>query len=101
MTDTADQLAAAIRQVINDAVQAALRAQQQLPARMPPESPKPVDELRLARVLYPLKEIQQKLGVSRSTVYKLLSDGQLPSVKIGRRRFVTADALSAYIEELE
>jgi excisionase family DNA binding protein len=51
-------------------------------------------------MLYPLKEIQQKLGVSRTTVYQLLSGGQLPSVKIGRRRFVTAAALTAYIEGL-
>ena len=34
MTDTADQLAAAIRQVIDDAVEAALRAQQP-PAPLP------------------------------------------------------------------
>jgi excisionase family DNA binding protein len=99
MTETADQLAAAIRQVINDAVQAALKAQQ-LPAPLPPDPSKPVDEPPPVRVLYPLREIQQKLGVSRSTVYQLLSDGQLPSVKIGRRRFVTAAALTAYIEGL-
>jgi excisionase family DNA binding protein len=99
MADTADQLAAAIRQLIDDAVQAALRAQQP-PAPLPPEQTKPVDELPPSRVLYPLREIQQKLGVSRLTVYQLLSNGQLPSVKIGRRRFVTATALSAYIEGL-
>jgi excisionase family DNA binding protein len=98
MTDTADQLAAAIRRVIDDAVEAALRAQP-LPAP-PPEPPKPVDELPPERMLYSLKEIQRKLSIGRSTVYQLLSDGQLPSVKIGRRRFVTAAALNAYIEGL-
>jgi excisionase family DNA binding protein len=97
MTDTADQLAAAIRQIIDDAVRAALRPQQ-VPARLPPDPPKPVDEPPPARVLYPLKEIQQMLGLSRTTVYQLLSDGQLPSVTIGRRRFVTAGALNAYVE---
>src|SRR3982074_1890649 len=99
MTDTADQLAAAIRQVIDDAVHAALRAQP-LPAPRPPEPPKPVEEWSPERMLYPLKEIQEKLSVSRSTVYQLLNDGQLPSVRIGRRRLVTAAALNAYIEGL-
>lgn len=94
MTDSADQLAAAIRQVINEAVQAALKAQ---PMQEPP---KPIDEWPPEQALYPLKEIQQKLRISRSTVYQLLSDGQLPSVKIGRRRFVTAVALNTYIDGL-
>jgi excisionase family DNA binding protein len=99
MTDSANQLAAAIHQVIIDAVQAALKTQQ-LPARLPPEPPKPVDELPPARVLYPLKEVQQMLGVSRTTVYQLLGDGRLPSVTIRRRRFVTAAALIAFIDGL-
>jgi excisionase family DNA binding protein len=95
MTDAADQFAAAIRQVIIDAVQAALKTQQ-LPARLPPEPPKPAQEWPPERMLHSLREIQEKLSISRSTVYQLLSDGQLPSVKIGNRRFVTAAALSAY-----
>jgi excisionase family DNA binding protein len=99
MTDSADQLAAAIRQVINDAVQAALKAQP-LPAGPPPEAPRPVDEWPPERMLYPLKDIQQKLSIGRSMVYQLIRDGRLPSVKIGRRRFVSAAALSAYIDGL-
>jgi excisionase family DNA binding protein len=96
VTDTADQLAAAIRQVIDDAVQAALRAQPQMPPR---ESVK--EEPPPRRRLYPLAEAQQKLGISRTTMYQLLSDGQLPSVTIGRRRFVTSTALSTYVDGLE
>ncbi len=52
------------------------------------------------RILYPLKEVQQRLSIGRSTVYQLMGNGQLPSVKIGRRRFVTAAALETYIEGL-
>jgi excisionase family DNA binding protein len=99
MTDTADHLAAAIRHIIDDAVQAALRAQPHT-APLPPKPPKPAEDLSPERMLYPLKEIQQMLSISRTMVYQLLSDGQLPSVTIGRRRFVTAAALSAYIEGL-
>ncbi|ORB68944.1 hypothetical protein BST47_02520 [Mycolicibacterium tusciae] len=52
-------------------------------------------------MLYPLNEIQHMLSISRSTVYQLLGDGRLRSVTIGRRRFVTAAAVSAYIEGLK
>jgi excisionase family DNA binding protein len=100
MTDSADQLAAAIRQVVADAVQAALKAQS-VPEPPPLKPPKPVDEWPPERMLYPLREIQQKLSISRSTVYQLVGDGQLASVKIGHRRFVTAAALHAYIEGLK
>lgn len=101
MSDTAaDHLAAAIRQVIDDAVQAALRAHR-LPTPLPREPPKPVDEWLPERMLYPLNEIQQKLSIGRSMVYQLIADGQLSSVKIGRRSFVTAAALNTYIEGLE
>nr|WP_234712980.1 helix-turn-helix domain-containing protein [Mycolicibacterium komanii] len=99
MTDSADQLAAAIRDILNDAVRAALEAQH-LTEPSALESPKTVDKWSPERILHPIKEVQQVLGVSRSTVYQLVGDSRLPSVKIGRRRFVTAAALSAYVEGL-
>jgi excisionase family DNA binding protein len=40
------------------------------------------------------------VGREGTALYQLVGDGRLPSVKIGRRRFVTADALSAYVEGL-
>ncbi|WP_082162133.1 helix-turn-helix domain-containing protein [Mycolicibacterium chubuense] len=52
------------------------------------------------RLLYSVKEIQSKLSVSRSTLYHLLDEGQLPSVRIGRRRFVTAAALTEFVKAL-
>jgi excisionase family DNA binding protein len=99
MTDSADHLAAAIRQVIDDAVEAALKAQRR-PAPLQSIALKTVDERPPERMLYSLKELQQRLCVSRTTIYQLLSDGLLPSVKIGSRRLVTATALSAYVEAL-
>jgi excisionase family DNA binding protein len=100
MPDSADHLAAAIREVFADAVQAALTANSSPRPRPRPEPPTPVDEWPPERRLHPIKEIQQKLSIGRSTVYQLVRDGQLPSVKIGRRRFVTTAALNAYIEGL-
>lgn len=102
MTDSADQLAAAIRRIIIEAVDAA-RGAYPLPQQiLQPGPPKPLDEeWPPKRMLYPLNEVQQRLSISRSTVYQLVGGGQLASVKIGRRRFVTAAALDAFIEGLK
>jgi excisionase family DNA binding protein len=40
------------------------------------------------------------IGVSRSTIYKLLDDGELTSVKIGKTRRIPADSLTAYVDKL-
>lgn len=38
-------------------------------------------------------------GISRTTTYRLIKSGDLPSVTIGRRRFVAVCDLQAYVEE--
>jgi len=40
------------------------------------------------------------LGVSRRTVYNLLSAGELEDVEIGRRRLIVGESIAAYIERL-
>ena len=37
-------------------------------------------------------------GISRTTTYQLIKSGELPSVTIGRRRFVVSQDLDAYVE---
>ena len=50
-------------------------------------------------VLYRINVVEAKLGVSRSTIYRLVKDGQLELVKIGKRSSgVTADSINAMIE---
>ncbi|CAM3209487.1 helix-turn-helix domain-containing protein [Mycobacterium colombiense] len=39
-------------------------------------------------------------GISRPTVYQLIKRGELVHVNIGRRGFVTAASIDAYIERL-
>jgi len=51
-------------------------------------------------LLLSVLEVADSLGVSRSTVYTLMTSGRLPYVKIGRRRLVTVEALRAYVETL-
>lgn len=99
MTESADHLAAAIRQIVKESVEAALLAHPRA-ASPPPKLPTAIEHPP-DRMLYPIKEIQSKLGISRTMVYQILGDGRLHSVRIGSRRFVTAEALSAYVRGLK
>ena len=42
-------------------------------------------------------EVARACGVSRQTIYKLIADGELPSVRIGNSVRVPADELHAYL----
>ena len=42
-------------------------------------------------------EAADALGIGRSTLYRELSAGRLPSVKIGRRRLIPASAIAQRI----
>lgn len=50
--------------------------------------------------LYRPEEAAQALGLSRSTVYELLADGRLASVKVGRSRRIPRAALDRFVAEL-
>jgi excisionase family DNA binding protein len=50
------------------------------------------------RELYSVEEARSLLGgISRITIYHLLNNGELASVTIGRRRFIPAGAITAFI----
>ena len=52
--------------------------------------------------LFSLAETRERLGgISRPTLYELFARGDLASVHIGARRFVTDTALGEYIARLE
>jgi excisionase family DNA binding protein len=55
----------------------------------------------MEQLLYRPKEAAQTLGISRATLYDLMSSGRLRSVKDGGKRFITLDALRDYIRQLE
>ena len=53
------------------------------------------------RELYSVAEARELLGgISRNTIYALLNSGELASVVIGCRRFVSQEAISALISKL-
>jgi hypothetical protein len=50
------------------------------------------------RALYSIEETRSRLGgISRSSLYAMLRAGDLPSVVIGCRRFVSAEAIAELI----
>lgn len=52
---------------------------------------------------YELMSVPQAAGelkISRATLFRLLADGRLRSVRIGTRRLVPAVDLAAYVESL-
>lgn len=52
----------------------------------------------MERALYPMDEACVRLGgIAKNTLYRLLRSQQLASVVIGRRRFIAAEAIAAFI----
>jgi excisionase family DNA binding protein len=48
------------------------------------------------RLVYTVEEAAGLLGVARSTMYELVRVGEVPSVRVGRRVFVTAPTIAAF-----
>ena len=48
--------------------------------------------------LYTIQEAMEMLGgISRNTIYKLMREGRLASVPIGRRRFIPGRAIESFV----
>jgi excisionase family DNA binding protein len=58
-------------------------------------------ELAEAPRLYSVENIMELLNVGRTKVYQEMDSGRLRSVKVGRRRLVSAAALNEFIAQLE
>lgn len=52
------------------------------------------------RLMYEIPEAAEQISLSARTLERLIKDGHVESVKVGRRRLVPHDALTAYIEKL-
>ena len=50
--------------------------------------------------LLTVPEVAARLGIGRTTLYLLLAQGDLPSVRIGRRRLIREDAIEDFIRAL-
>jgi excisionase family DNA binding protein len=56
------------------------------------------DELRAERLLYRVEEAAEVLGVCRTTMYRLIREREVRSVKIGDSRRVPGSALAEYVD---
>ncbi len=105
MNDAAERLAQAIRDLINEAIQAAVERVTPPPDRVVerPKVPEDFDRCpwcskKHMRHLMPIKEVRQQLGgISPTTFYALVKGGELSLVKIGRRSFVQAEDLDDFL----
>lgn len=50
-----------------------------------------------ARMLFSVEEAAMMLSIHRSTVYDLVANGSLASLKIGRRRLISRHAMEQFI----
>lgn len=51
-------------------------------------------------LLLTAEEAAAQLGVGRTKMFALMSEGEIESVRIGRHRRIPADALTAYVHRL-
>jgi len=52
------------------------------------------------RMLLTVAEAAERLGIERSTMYVLIADGQIDTVRVGRLRRIEPEALRAYISRM-
>jgi excisionase family DNA binding protein len=108
MSDAVDRLAQALSDLINEAAQVAVEQDRPTPPPVPVvERPKvPEDDLafcswcdkRHMRRLLPITEARHQLGgISPTTFYALVKEGELSLVKIGRRSFVHTEDLDDFL----
>jgi DNA binding domain, excisionase family len=52
------------------------------------------------RLLLTVEEAAARLGIGRTTMFRLIKSGEVESVQIGRLRRIRPDALTAYTQRL-
>ena len=52
----------------------------------------------LDRKAYKLNEVAQTLGLGRTTIYKLISQGELQKIKLGATTLISAESLDALLQ---
>jgi excisionase family DNA binding protein len=55
----------------------------------------------MEQLMYRPAEAAHVLGIGRTGIFALIKSGRLRSVKLGGARFIAADALRAFVRELE
>lgn len=53
------------------------------------------------KLLYSIPEAADQLSISARVLERLIADGQVDTVKIGRRRLVPSEALTSYVDRVK
>lgn len=51
--------------------------------------------------LHPIPYACRRIGLGRTAIYGYISTGELKSVKVGRRRLISENAIDEFIAQLE
>jgi excisionase family DNA binding protein len=51
-------------------------------------------------ILYTVEEVADILNIGRSTVFKLMKQNRIESIRLGRSRRIPLDAIQGFIEDL-
>ena len=55
----------------------------------------------MEKLLATIPEASQATGLGRSSIYELIHDGKLKSVKSGKRRLVVVESIKSYVASLQ
>jgi excisionase family DNA binding protein len=72
-----------------------------IPARTPPEKPDRKRAETIERISVSVQEAVDTLGISRPSFYRLIKDGTVRTVKIGRRTLVSTKSLRELVDGKE
>lgn len=53
------------------------------------------------KLAYTVPEAQEATGLGRTTLYRLIGDGKLRTIKVGTRTLIPTDSLVTYLWSLE
>lgn len=62
--------------------------------------PRSTPEPKVVSIAYPVGDAARALGISRSLAFRLIREGQLQAVKIGRRTVVPVKECEAFLARL-
>ena len=65
-----------------------------------PKTARHPEPARLPRLLLTVEEAADRIGICRSNMFKLIRQGDVKSVKVGRLRRVTPAALEDFVRQL-
>lgn len=65
------------------------------------EASQEVLRVSMMKLAYTIQESQDATGLGRSTIYQLISQNKLRTIKVGTRTLIPADSLRGFLASLE